>query len=74
MVNALLGTAAYHEHVEPDVLVLQRVVFFGGDKLGASAEEPHGQFNAWLTEDDGDLWEVYACLERPPVMTFRLDG
>jgi len=74
VVNALLATAACLEHIDPDVLVLQRVVFLGGDKLGAYAEEPHGQFNAWRTDDEEDLWEVYACLDRPPVLTFRLDG
>jgi hypothetical protein len=75
LVNAFLGVAAEQEHISPDLLVLQRVVFFGGDKLGAYAEDERGQFCSWLIEDDTtEFWEVASCVDRPPVLTYRLDG
>jgi hypothetical protein len=73
LVNALLSVAAEFEHLDPDPLVLQRVVFLGGDKLGAYAEDETGQFRSWLV--DGDcFWDVHACVDRPSVLTCRLDG
>lgn len=76
LVNALLGSASEREHVSPQPLVLQRVVFIGGAKLGAYAEDTNGQFCRWL-EDDNDntpMWEVFSVLERPPVIVYRIDG
>ncbi len=75
LANAFLGVAAEREHISPDVLVLQRIVFIGGDKLGAYAEEEAGQFCTWLVEDGITVfWEVASCVERPPVLTYQLDG
>jgi hypothetical protein len=77
LVNAFLGVAAEHEHITMDanVLVLQRVVFMGGAKLGAYAEDTDGQFNRWLDDsEDSPFWEVASVIDRPPVITFRIDG
>jgi hypothetical protein len=75
LVNAFLGVAAEFEHVNPDLLTLQRLVFLGGDKLGAYAEDASGQFRAWLIEGGSTpFWEVTTCVDRPPVLTYRLDG
>jgi hypothetical protein len=75
VVNALLSVAAEREHVSTDVLALQRFIFLGGSKLGAYAEDEHGQFHSWLVERRSTpFWEVVSCLDRPPVLTFRLEG
>jgi len=75
LVNALLAAAAEREYVSPDVLLLQRVIFLGGNKLGAYAECELGQFCTWRTDDEAStFWRVFACLDRPPVLTYRLDG
>lgn len=75
LANALMGVAAEREHVSAETLVLQRVVFVGGDKLGAYAEEPGGQFRTWFLENGTTpFWEVVSCVERPVVLTYRLDG
>ena len=75
IVNALLGVAAEREHISPDRLVIQRSIFLGNDKLGAYAEEEHGQFRTWLLAGDTTpFWEVASCLDRPSVLTFRLEG
>ena len=75
IVNALLGVAAEREHISPDRLVIQRTIFLGNDKLGAYAEEEHGQFRTWiLAGDTTPFWEVASCLDRPSVLTFRLEG
>jgi len=75
LVNAFLSVAAEFEYVNPDVLTLQRMVFLGGDKLGAYAEDESGQFCTWLTEGGSTrFWEVTSCVSRPPVLAYRLDG
>jgi hypothetical protein len=75
LVNALLSVAAEFEYVNPDALTLQRMVFLGGDKLGAYAEDESGQFCTWLTEGGSTrFWEVTSCVPRPPVLAYRLDG
>jgi hypothetical protein len=75
LAGALLGVAAEHEHVSPDVLLLQRVVFLGGEKLGAYADQATGELQSWLTDGDASPFaEVAARLTRPPVITYRLDG
>ncbi len=75
LVNAFFGVAAEYEHVNMDPLVLQRVVFIGGAKLGAYAEDSNGQFNRWLDdEEESPFWEVASVMERPPVITYRIDG
>lgn len=75
LVNAFLSVAAEFEYVNPDALTLQRMVFLGGDKLGAYAEDEAGQFCAWLTEGGSTrFWEVTSCVPRPPVLAYRLDG
>jgi hypothetical protein len=75
LVNTLLGFAAEREHVNPDRLLLQRVVFLGGAKLGAYAEDTSGQFCSWLLEDEGSpFWETFSIVQRPPVITYRIDG
>jgi hypothetical protein len=74
-VNALLAVAVEHEHFSPDRLMLQRVIFLGGDKLGAYAEEEHGQFRRWLLHGGGaPLRAVSEFVARPPVITYRIDG
>ncbi|MBT8485139.1 MAG: hypothetical protein HKO59_17205 [Phycisphaerales bacterium] len=70
IVNACFVAAAEREHVDPDALLLQRFAFVGGDRLGAYAEDAAGQFQRW--QDDSGV--VAAWLERPPVLTYRLDG
>jgi len=75
LVNALLGVAAECEHVSLDPVMLQRVVFLGGNKLGAYAEDQSGQFCRWLEdEEDSPFWEVASVVTRPPVLTYRIDG
>ena len=78
VVNALLAIAVEHEFLTVDPLVLHRVVFTGGAKLGAYAEDEAGQFCRWLRGPAGQsepLFEgVPECLHRPPVLTYRLDG
>jgi hypothetical protein len=75
LVNALLGVAAEREHISLDRLLLQRIVFLGGEKLGAYAEDPNGQFSRWLEDPEGSpLWEVMSVLLRPPVLTYRVNG
>jgi len=75
LANALMGVAAEREHVSDETLVLQRAVFVGGDKLGAYAEDPCGQFRTWFFEDGTTpFWEVVSCVGRPAVLTYRLDG
>lgn len=75
MVNALLGVAAENEHITSEPLVLQRSVFIGGAKLGAYAQDHNGQFNRWLDDsEESPFWEVASVIDRPPVITFRIDG
>ena len=75
LVNAFMGVAAEFEHINLDPLVVQRAVFIGGSKLGAYAEDNNGQFNRWLDDDrDSPFWEVASVMERPPVLTYRIDG
>jgi hypothetical protein len=75
LVNCMFGVAGEHEYVSDGPLLLQRVVFTGGAKLGAYAEEENGQFSNWLIGDDANtFWHVLRCLRRPPVLTYRLDG
>ena len=76
VVNTLLAAAAEHEYVDPDVLVLQRIVFAGSAKLGAYAEEAMGQFRSWLTDDEitGPSADVVRCMAQPPVISYRIDG
>jgi hypothetical protein len=76
LVNAFFGVAAEFEHVSLDPVVLQRVIFLGGAKLGAYAEDVNGQFCRWLDEegDESPFWEVASMVERPPVITYRIDG
>lgn len=75
LVNALLSVAAEHEHVSLELLVLQRAVFIGGPKLGAYAEDSTGQFCRWLDDaPDSPFWEVVSVIDRPPVLTYRIEG
>ena len=75
VVNALMGVAAEREHIDPDVLELQRFIFTGGEKLGAYAEEGGGQFRAWLaTNGSASFAPLADYVPRPPVLTLRLDG
>jgi hypothetical protein len=75
LVNSMLCIAAEREHVSLDRLVLQRVVFLGGAKLGAYAEDPNGQLSRWLEDQEGSpFWEVMSVIDRPPVITFRVEG
>jgi len=71
--NALLAVSAEREFVSADVLMLQRWILVGGEKLGAYAEDAGGQLQSWLAEDGvTPFWEVASCVERPPVLTYRL--
>lgn len=75
VVNALLIVAAEREFVSPELLVLQRVVFVGGHKLGAYAEEGAGQFRVWHPKAEfKPSPELQASLDRPRVLTYRLNG
>jgi hypothetical protein len=76
LVNAMLSVAAECEHVNLDPVVVQRVIFLGGAKLGAYAEDATGQFCRWLEEPGGEspFWEVRSVLEHPPVIAYRIDG
>jgi hypothetical protein len=74
LVNALLGVAAEQEHIVLDSLTIQRVVFIGGEALATYAEDSDGQFHRWLDEEGSPLWEVASVLERPPVLTYRLEA
>lgn len=73
--EAIMATAAEHEHVADGPLVIQRAVFFGGSKLGAYAEEDAGQFNRWREGPGDEIFRpVRECVARPPVLCYRLDG
>jgi hypothetical protein len=75
--DTLLSSAVQHEYLSDDRLTLDRVVFTGGDKLGAYAEEDGGQFRSWRTtasEPGGATIEVRTINRRPRVLVFRLDG
>jgi len=73
--NALLGAAAEREYVSAERLVLQRVIFLGGDKLGAYAEESAGQFCSWELDDGScPFLSVLPFVSRPSILTVRLDG
>lgn len=74
LVNALLGVAAEQEHIAPDTLVIQRAVFIGGERLQAFAEDADSALNRWLDEEGSPLWEVASVLERPPVLTYRIEA
>jgi hypothetical protein len=75
LVNAFFGVAAEREHISADRLLIQRVVFLGGAKLGAYAEDSNGQFCKWLEEDQGSpFWEVVNVVERPAVIAYRVEG
>jgi hypothetical protein len=82
--NAIFAVAVEHEHLSTHRLILQRAIFLGTSKLGAYAEDHKGQFSKWLDayeetrdgEDSEDLrlWEAQSCVERPPVLIYRIDG
>ncbi len=74
-VNALFAVAAEREHLNAEPLILQRVALIGNAKLGAYAEDERGQFSCWLEDEEGGspFWEVMSCVDRPPVITCRLD-
>lgn len=75
LVNAMLGVAAEREHLSPDLLVIHRHVFLGNYKLGAYADDDNGQFRSWLVKDNATrFWDVASCLDRPPVLAYRLGG
>lgn len=82
LVNALCSVAVEHEHINPHRLILQRSVFVGNSKLGAYVEDQRGQFSRWLVDNEtlcGDeeesmFWEAQSCIDRPPVLTYRIDG
>jgi hypothetical protein len=75
VVNAFCAVAAECEHVSLDPIVLLRLVFIGGPKLGAYAEDTTGQFCRWLDDDDDSwFWEVASIVDRPSVITYRIDG
>ncbi|MHC4946736.1 MAG: hypothetical protein ACYTG1_00530 [Planctomycetota bacterium] len=75
LANLLFAVAAEAEHLSPDVLVLQRVIFTGGAKLGAFAEFTGGPFCRWLDDADPPAGPaVAACVDRPAVLAYRLEG
>lgn len=77
IVNALFGVAAESEHTSLDPVVVQRVIFLGGDKLGAYAEDVNGQFCSWMNAAEGEdspFWEIMSVVDRPRVITYRIDG
>ncbi len=82
LVNAICSVAVEHEHLNPARLVLQRAMFIGNSKLGAYAEDMRGQFSRWLDEfdlhaenaDDSPFWEAQSCVDRPSVLTYRIDA
>ncbi|MHC4989410.1 MAG: hypothetical protein ACYTGC_00375 [Planctomycetota bacterium] len=75
IVNAMMAVAAEHEHITPEPLIVQRMMFIGGDKLGAYAEEEGGQFCQWLAAPGGAPFRaIRRYVDRPPVLTYRLDG
>ncbi|MCP3905026.1 MAG: hypothetical protein GY715_15490 [Planctomycetes bacterium] len=75
LAGALLAVAAELEHVSPDVLILQRAVFLGPERLADYAAEPCGRLRAWPIDPGPDGFGLVAALvKRPLVMTVRLDG
>lgn len=75
VVNAIFGVAAESEHINLDPVIVQRVVFIGGSKLGAYAEDTSGQFCKWLEdEENSPFWEVMSVVDKPAVITYRIDG
>lgn len=75
LVNALFAVAAEREHLNAEPLILQRAILVGNAKLGAYAEDENGQFFRWREDEDSSspFWEILSCVERPPVITYRLD-
>lgn len=75
-VNAFFGIAAECEFVSLDPVVLLRMAFIGGPLLTGIAQDAAGPFCKWLDTVDGTaeaFWEVASLIERPPVITCRID-
>jgi hypothetical protein len=75
IVQVLLAVAAEREHFSDDRLVIQRVVFVGGPKLGAYTEYASGQFNRWGHAIPGiDLTGAIAAMPQPRVLVYQIEG
>lgn len=70
LVDALLGVSAEMEYASDDVLMIQRVLFVGGERLREAASAPGGAFRAWRSVS-GELpfWRVVTGVERPPLLS-----
>jgi hypothetical protein len=75
LADSLAGVAAECEYASDDLLLLQRVAFVGGRALDVYADDPRGQFRAWLPDSVGEpFWSLVTGLDEPPVMRYAIDG
>ncbi len=73
LVDAMVGVAAESEYASEDRLLIQRVLFIGGDSLRAYAENPNGQFRRWLSDGPGEpFWSTVSGITAPPVKRFDI--
>jgi hypothetical protein len=76
--DAMSGVAAEAEYASDDLLLIHRSVYVGGSILDVYAEDPRGQFQSWLADEDHPdhepFWRLVTGIERPPFMRYRIDG
>lgn len=79
LVDCVAGAAAEAEYASEDLLLIHRLIMIGGPLLHSYAENTHGQFRAWLREDDGSepcsppFWAVVSGLSKPPVSVVEIE-
>tara|TARA_E500000318_G_C3554990_1_gene210669 strand:- start:455 stop:1096 length:642 start_codon:yes stop_codon:yes gene_type:complete len=74
LVDAMLGVCAEAEYASEDLLLIQRCVFLGGAAIADYAEEPQGQFRAWLPDGLGDpFWALVTGVQTPDVKCAHVD-
>lgn len=74
LVDALAGVAAESEFANDDLLLVHRTVFVGGPLLDVYADNPSGQFRAWVHDGPHEpAWQTIAGLPRPPFLRFHID-
>ena len=74
LVDAMAGVAAEAEYASDDLLLIQRCVFVGSDRLQVYSDDPSGQFSQWMMDEfDEPFWQVVTGLEAPRFLRFDLD-
>lgn len=76
--DAMSGVAAEAEYASDDLLLIHRSVYVGGSILDVYAEDPRGQFQSWLGDEDHPnhepFWKLVTGLERPAFLRYRVDA